>query len=598
MSQPAEPPVVEPVAERRGSGRWATRITVGVALALLGICASSAGDLPSPQVIRSHALGGGPVQGPRAGSTIELEAEDAVSADMVRLVPAGFRRHGPDVAKYQHPKGKAIDWAAAKRSGAGYAFIKATEGTTVVNPWFRVDWAGAGKAGLPRGAYHFARPTLPLSTATTQAHAFLAVAGRLDRAGDMPAVLDLESTGGLRPGQLIAWAQEWVRTVQNATGRAPVLYTYQDFWRRAAANSSALNHLPLWIADYSEGRAGAGRPAGPTRPLVGHWPDWAIWQWTDRGRVPGVAAPVDVNVFNGGAARMRELADGTRRRSFPPLVPGRPTHVRATGGDHGLTVTWMPGFDGNSRPTAWRVSLQGTGRSVVVPGNMLSAHLRGLHNGRTFRLVVEQQNVAGWSSATRPVTASTARAATVTGLLLARRAVVAGDTVTAVAQVRADGAPLAGARVYFWIERGRKRARVATGITGVDGKVRAEIAVPASSRVQAGFAGKPRATASRSGHAGVIAVPRLAVDVPVSADNGRPMAVAGSAVGAPRGSAVVLQQWTKRGWVAVGRSHVRPGGRFVFVLKAAAGLRHYRVVVPATRVTGRVQSTPATTSIG
>jgi hypothetical protein len=87
------------------------------------------------------------------------------------------------------------------------------------------------------------------------------------------------------------------------------------------------------------------------------------------------------------------------------------------------------------------------------------------------------------------------------------------------------------------------------------------------------------------------------VDVPAAADNGRPMAVGGSAVGAPRGSAVVLQQWTKRGWAPVGKTHVKSGGRFVFVLKAARGVRKYRVVVPATKVTGRVSSPSSATTI-
>jgi hypothetical protein len=271
--------------------------------------------------------------------------------------------------------------------------------------------------------------------------------------------------------------------------------------------------------------------------------------------------------------------------------------VRAKGGDHALSVTWMPGFDGNSRPMAWRVSLEGTGRSVVTAGSALSVHIGGLHNGRSYRVVVEQQNVAGWSVVSRSATAATARATTVTGLLLASHSAPAGQAVGAVAQVRADGQPLPGVRVDFWAERGRRRLRVATGLTGADGKAMVDIAVAVSSHIQAVFTGKPRTTGSSSGRAGVIAVPRLAVEVPVSADNGRPMAVAGSAVGAPRGSSVVLQQRTRRGWVPVGKAHVQRGGRFVFVLKAAAGLRHYRVVVPATNMTGRIQSAAAATSI-
>jgi hypothetical protein len=116
-------------------------------------------------------------------------------------------------------------------------------------------------------------------------------------------------------------------------------------------------------------------------------------------------------------------------------------------------------------------------------------------------------------------------------------------------------------------------------------------------KVQARFAGLPRTYGSHSGWARVVALPRLVVDVPVAADNGRPMAVGGSAFGAPRGSAVVLQQWTKRGWAPVGKTHVKSGGRFVFVLKAARGVRKYRVVVPATKLTGRVSSPSSPTTI-
>src|SRR4051812_13584220 len=193
------------------------RVAVAVALAACVGIAANAVDRPERGTARATAAadvvtvepGGAAVAGPHATGT--LVRAEAVSAEMIRLVPARFRTHGPDVARYQHPNGKPINWAAAKRSGAGYAFIKATEGTSVGNPWFRKDWTGLEKTGLPRGAYHFARPARPQSTATAQARAFLRVAGRLDRPGDMPAVLDLEDTGGLSPAELIAWAQEWVR---------------------------------------------------------------------------------------------------------------------------------------------------------------------------------------------------------------------------------------------------------------------------------------------------------------------------------------------------------------------------------------------------
>src|SRR4051794_17617238 len=388
----SQPPADEPTASARWP--WVARTALAAAMAVAVVSATAAGDPltiapgSAARIAGPHAPAGTWSDG-HSDADVELISDTVASEAMIRLVPAAFRTHGPDVAKWQHPHGKPINWAAAKRSGAGYAFMKATEGTNVVNPWFRADWSGAARAGLPRGAYHFARPARPLSTATAQAHAYLSVVGRLHRAGDMPAVLDLETNGGLTPGELIQWAQQWVRTVQDATGRAPILYTYRSFWKNSAANSSALNHLPLWLADYSDGHAGAGRVSGPTRPLVGHWRDWAIWQWTDRGRVAGVAAPVDVNVFNGGAKRMRTLADGTRRRSFAPVRPGPALHVHATGGNHSVTVSWMPGFDGNSRPTEWRVTVGGSDRSTVVSGHALAAKVSGLRNGKTYVVHVQ-----------------------------------------------------------------------------------------------------------------------------------------------------------------------------------------------------------------
>jgi GH25 family lysozyme M1 (1,4-beta-N-acetylmuramidase) len=38
------------------------------------------------------------------------------------------------------------------------------------------------------------------------------------------------------------------------------------------------------------------------------WTTWAIWQHTDRGRIEGVSAPVDMNRFNGSLDRLRSFA--------------------------------------------------------------------------------------------------------------------------------------------------------------------------------------------------------------------------------------------------------------------------------------------------
>src|SRR4051812_22210820 len=58
---------------------------------------------------------------------------------------------GIDVSKYQ---GK-IDWASVRSAGTEFAFIKATEGGTLVDKRFVENWDGAKQAGVSRGAYHF-----------------------------------------------------------------------------------------------------------------------------------------------------------------------------------------------------------------------------------------------------------------------------------------------------------------------------------------------------------------------------------------------------------------------------------------------------------
>jgi lysozyme len=83
--------------------------------------------------------------------------------------PAGAFVTGVDVASWQHPGtsgttcGSPIDWYAVKNAGHSFAYIKATESTTYTNPCFAQDWQGAANAGLYRGAYHYARPALPIS---------------------------------------------------------------------------------------------------------------------------------------------------------------------------------------------------------------------------------------------------------------------------------------------------------------------------------------------------------------------------------------------------------------------------------------------------
>jgi GH25 family lysozyme M1 (1,4-beta-N-acetylmuramidase) len=218
-------------------------------------------------------------------------------------IPSTWPR-GIDVASFQHPNGAAINWASVRGSGVRFAFVKATEGTSYTNPYFAADYRDTLSAGIDVGAYHYARPALPISTATSQANYFVANAGTARGLGHIAPVLDLEATGGLTGTQLRAWALTYLQRIETLTGLAPTLYTYRAFWTDDMDNTTAFTKYPLWFAIYN----GASTPGA----LPGGWPGWRFWQHTSDGRVPGISGTVDLNVYCCTFASFPAVTDGRR----------------------------------------------------------------------------------------------------------------------------------------------------------------------------------------------------------------------------------------------------------------------------------------------
>jgi GH25 family lysozyme M1 (1,4-beta-N-acetylmuramidase) len=224
----------------------------------------------------------------------------ALAAVLLLAGAASAEITGPDVSRWQHPSGADVSWSAVRAAGPDFTFVKATEGTRYTNAWFASDWSGAAAAGLYRGAYHYARPSL--GSAATQARFFAATIGDQSRPLTLPPTLDLEESGGLSPAALVSWTRTFLTTVQQLTGRTPIIYTYPYFWRTAMGGTTAFTSYPLWIASYST--------AAP--PTLG-WPSWTFWQYTARGSVSGIpgAGSIDVNRFNGSTAQLAALAQSS-----------------------------------------------------------------------------------------------------------------------------------------------------------------------------------------------------------------------------------------------------------------------------------------------
>jgi len=219
--------------------------------------------------------------------------------------PSSYAVKGVDVSHHNHSNGSAIDWNKVRSSGQQFAFIKATEGADVQDPWFARDLRGARQAGLPHGPYHFYGRT----PAADQARNFISTvkaAGYTGKAaGELPPVLDLEQTNGKCPANFsTAGVRTFIDTVTSQLGVKPIIYTTKGFVDACMGGDGSVfaGHV-MWQPRY---KSGSNEPA----PVPGAGQGWKIWQYTETGSVPGIPSDghVDLNVFRGSLAELRRLA--------------------------------------------------------------------------------------------------------------------------------------------------------------------------------------------------------------------------------------------------------------------------------------------------
>lgn len=199
-------------------------------------------------------------------------------------IPPGYEIHGIDVSKYQNN----INWKEVKNMEEkgikiGFVFIKATEGTSIVDAQFRRNWIEADEQNIPKGAYHF---FVSNRNAKKQADNFIQIVNL--KKGDMPPVLDVEKSHGVSVADMQKGVKTWLNAVENYYGVKPVIYTNIDFYERYFADG--FEDYPLWIAHYLQ----------PDKPRIEK--NWLFWQHSEKGRVNGITTPVDFNVFYGDSA--------------------------------------------------------------------------------------------------------------------------------------------------------------------------------------------------------------------------------------------------------------------------------------------------------
>lgn len=200
---------------------------------------------------------------------------------------AGDSVNGIDVSYHQGE----IDWEQVRASGIEFAIIRVgyrgygKAGRLVEDEFYKENIEGALAAGLDVGVYMFSQ-ALSVEEAEEEAEFILKRIEGYDIT--LPVVYDWEQvdaenarTNNMDPRTLTDCTLRFCQVIEEA-GYDAMIY----FNRNQGANLLYLEELtdyPFWLAAYTD------RMPYPYRVEV--------WQYTDRGRVPGIEGNVDINVM-------------------------------------------------------------------------------------------------------------------------------------------------------------------------------------------------------------------------------------------------------------------------------------------------------------
>ncbi len=180
---------------------------------------------------------------------------------------------GIDVSKYQG----AINWkkvAATKK--VSYVYIKATEGTTIQDPFYKQNVKGARAAGLPIGSYHLYSSK---TTAYQQFANFKSMVKKSEQ--DLIPVLDIEERHNKNLN--MERVNKLLELMEKEYGVKPMIYTSERVYLDRFSGSKYKDYK-FFIANYRR------------RPNA----RFTLWQYTQTGKISGISGYVDFGQFSKG----------------------------------------------------------------------------------------------------------------------------------------------------------------------------------------------------------------------------------------------------------------------------------------------------------
>jgi lysozyme len=177
---------------------------------------------------------------------------------------------------------KNIDFKAIKSSGISVVYIRACEGASNEDNFFKVHYDNAISEGLKVGFYQDITARSEYE-AVQQAEYFYGLI-KYKQMDCYPA-MKFKNFGDLSIAEINQIAKAYLTTLEKLTGITPIIFS---------TSSDAFNvwyctliKYPLWVADYN----------GEVPENTGAWSSWTGFQYTASGNLVGIDAPLKLNDF-------------------------------------------------------------------------------------------------------------------------------------------------------------------------------------------------------------------------------------------------------------------------------------------------------------
>ncbi len=207
--------------------------------------------------------------------------------------------HGIDLSHHNFPKNAKYDLAGLEKRLVAFVYMKASEGTTYYDPFFKKNWT---QVKILKGGYHFLSAKKdPIEQANNFIRQLTAVGYKAGR--DLPPVLDLEwDCSAVVDGKCVHdyWSDLTLEQILTQIARAsnhiksklgvePIYYS-NAYWISSVKleGTAFVKSAKWWMNDFTKKSYNAGKPRSPAgvTPL--------LWQFTENGKLVDSCNPLSL----------------------------------------------------------------------------------------------------------------------------------------------------------------------------------------------------------------------------------------------------------------------------------------------------------------